>query len=357
MHRVHEAMLASNYQIAIDVLAPILDSAALKKQLSMEELCGAEMIAADCYSHLQQFDLALVHAQRSTKLARRKHGFRSQEYAMGLWMIGIIQRERKMIAAARKAITEAISIMKDSEDKLKYGGLLCESICCDQDCGMYAEALATCGEAIIVLDEHTDSEYYSDVLNASAICYHKLKQWPEAFRLYMSAAEAARDNLGQIHCKHATVRTNMALFLRDMKQYELALKWFDQVLAITEELYDEQDPCYLRVLADIAETKQLIAIADRGSINVGHDFRMCNWCSTISDRVNTCPCVRAWYCDAECQLNDWPAHKPNCNVCMVCDKFLDTVLRCSRCKRGKYCGPECSKADWLEHKKDCVKKE
>ena len=66
-------------------------------------------------------------------------------------------------------------------------------------------------------------------------------------------------------------------------------------------------------------------------------------------------CRRAWYCDAECQMQHWAAHMLLCDVCHHCNTVLTKILRCSRCKKAKYCNAECSKAHWSQHKTECVR--
>jgi hypothetical protein len=105
---------------------------------------------------------------------------------------------------------------------------------------------------------------------------------------------------------------------------------------------------------DLAAARQVAAQSDRGALDVGHNFRMCNLCGAISEIVFTCPCDRAWYCNADCQLQHWPTHKPHCSVYFYCSTLLTKVKRCSRCQTAKYCNAACQMAHWGEHKKECM---
>jgi hypothetical protein len=109
----------------------------------------------------------------------------------------------------------------------------------------------------------------------------------------------------------------------------------------------------IMIAKKLSKVCQLAVQSDRGAIDVGHNFRMCSFCGAVSEAINTCPCVRAWYCNADCQLQHWPTHKPNCAVCFQCSTVLTKVLHCSRCKQAKYCDAACQTAHWTVHK-ECV---
>jgi hypothetical protein len=86
----------------------------------------------------------------------------------------------------------------------------------------------------------------------------------------------------------------------------------EEALAIRQRVYGDQHEPTVQTAMDLAMVRQLAAQSDRGAINVGHNFRMCSWCGVVSEIIFTCPCDRAWYCNAECQLQHWPTHKPQC---------------------------------------------
>jgi hypothetical protein len=120
-------------------------------------------------------------------------------------------------------------------------------------------------------------------------------------------------------------------------------------------MFGDQHGQSVMVAKKLTEVHQLAKQADRGAIDVGHNFRMCS-CGAVSEAINTCPCVRAWYCNADCQLQHWPTHMPNCIVCFQCNTELIKVKHCSRCQQAKYCNAACQTAHWSLHKKECVSK-
>lgn len=45
------------------------------------------------------------------------------------------------------------------------------------------------------------------------------------------------------------------------------------------------------------------------------EYFPCNNCKKKSDKIKKCSrCLLAWYCDAECQKNDWVNHKFKCKI-------------------------------------------
>jgi hypothetical protein len=141
----------------------------------------------------------------------------------------------------------------------------------------------------------------------------------------------------------------------NLNQYEEAIPRFEEALAIRQRVFGDQHEDTVTLAKKLAGVRQLAAQSDRSAIDVGHNFRMCSCCGAVSEAINTCPCVRAWYCDADCQLQHWPTHKPHCSVCFQCSTVLTKVLDCSRCKQAKYCNnAACQTVHWSVHKKECV---
>ncbi len=153
--------------------------------------------------------------------------------------------------------------------------------------------------------------------------------------------------------EYATALYNLARLFADLKQYEEAIPRMEEVLAIEKRVFGDQHERTAQTAKQLAMVRQLAAQSDRGAIDVGHNFRMCSWCGAVSEAINTCPCVRAWYCNADCQLQHWPTHKPQCRVCFYCST-VTKVKRCSRCQIAKYCNAACQTEHWGEHKTACA---
>jgi hypothetical protein len=162
-----------------------------------------------------------------------------------------------------------------------------------------------------------------------------------AIACYEEAVEHSRNLHGKNHPEYATGVHNHACLFFDLKQYE-AIPRLEEALAIEQRVFGAQH--------DQSGVAQIRSCA----IDVGHNFRMCSWCGAVSEAINTCPCVRAWYLNADCQLQHWPTHKPHCSVCYPCSTVRIKVLDCSRCKQAKYCNAACQTAHWSLHKKECV---
>ncbi len=224
----------------------------------------------------------------------------------------------------------------------------------DRDQKRYKEALVVYDKAKAILAQHKEENEYGVLLTSMGICHKRLQQWSEAVACFKEDVQHSRNLLGNNHPEYATTQYNLADLFADLKQYEEAIPRYEEALAIDQRVYGDQHDQTIRTAKELARVRQLAAQSDRGAIDVGHNFRMCSWCGAVSEAINTCPCVRAWYCNADCQLQHWPTHKPHCSVCFQCSTVLTKVLHCSRCKQAKYCNAVCQTAHWSVHKKECA---
>ncbi len=102
--------------------------------------------------------------------------------------------------------------------------------------------------------------------------------------------------------------------MSSLKRYEEALPRFEEVLAIRQKVFGARHERTIEVVVELAFVRQQ-ACLPRRDINVGHEFRMCSLCENVQESMSACPCFRAWYCGADCQLQHWAAHQPHCYVC------------------------------------------
>ncbi len=91
----------------------------------------------------------------------------------------------------------------------------------------------------------------------------------------------------------------------------------------------------------------------RDKIDMGHELRMCTQCGNIQENMNVCPCFRAWYCGADCQVQHWATHKAHCNVCLHCNALL-TKTTLLALQQGQVINAACQKAHWSQHKTECM---
>lgn len=210
----------------------------------------------------------------------------------------------------------------------------------------YIECLSLYEEAkkIFVENKYEDSHRK---LIVKLIHYHqKLYQFDKAFTCCKQLIKLTPQKTNE----YGDVLIHLSSLYYNLKQYEKACVLMEEALTIKN--VDKQT-----VETKLTEIREKARIVHRESLEVGHMYRICNECDTITENMDICNgCCRAWYCNKECQLRHWPTHKPLCVVCMNCDKPLnrDTILlRCSLCNSAKYCDEECLKANLEEHKKTC----
>jgi hypothetical protein len=131
----------------------------------------------------------------------------------------------------------------------------------------------------------------------------------------------------------------------DVEQYEDAISRLEEVLAIFQKGYSDQHESPVDVAKGLAFVLEQAQQSHRGDIDVGHNHRLCSQCGKVKEMTDARNgCRRAWYCDAECQMQHWATHRPLCDVCHHCGTALTKILQCSRCKKAKDCNVECSKA-------------
>ncbi len=336
----------------------LLPLQAKRKKLSPQQEYEAVVGLGGCYRFLDDFKAALPHVARAVVLAQLLYGPRSLGHAKALKELCMVQAGLKAFPAARKAIAEALTIMEERglQQHEQFGSMLVVLGGLDREQERYKEALVIFDKAKAVLVQHREGSAYGALLTNMAVCHRNLQQWSEAVACYKEAVEHLCKLHGNNHPEYATTLYNLAVAFAQLKQFDEAIPRCEEALAIFQRVYGDQHERIVQIAKHLAEVRQLGAQSDRGAINVGHNFRMCSCCGAVSEIIFTCPCDRAWYCNAECQLQHWPTHKPQCSVCFYCSTLLTKVMHCSRCKTAKYCNAACQTAHWSEHKKDCVPK-
>ena len=345
---------AGNYRGGLALLLPLL-----KEKLSPQQELNVSVWLSGSYHFLEDFKAALPHAEHHVVLEQQLSGPRSLGHAMALKVVCMVHRGLKAFPAARKAIKEALAIMDElglQQDE-EYGGMLGGLGDVDREQGQYKEALVIYSKAKAVLVQYKEGHDYGTLLTNLATCHTKLYQWNEAVACYKESVEHSRNVHGANHPEYATNLYNLAFLFAQLKQYEEAIPRYEEALVIHQRVFGNQHQLTVDLAKHLADARQKAKQTRREQIDVGHMYRMCNQCGNVAETVEVCDgCARAWYCDADCQLQHWPTHKPLCNVCLQCNKCLygTVIMRCARCKQAKYCDVDCQKAHWTEHKKECV---
>jgi tetratricopeptide (TPR) repeat protein len=216
----------------------------------------------------------------------------------------------------------------------------------DREQGRYKEGLVVYDKAKAVLAQHKEGNNYGALLNNVAFCHERLQQWVEAVACYREAVEHSHNLHGNNHPNYATALYHLAFLFAELKQYEErrpSREW-KRRLPSSRGCSVSSTSALLRP----PRTSPLPPSSLRSAINVGYNFRMCSLYGAVSEIIFTCPCDHAWYCNAECQLQHWPTHKPHCSVCFYCSTLLTKVKRCSRFQTAKYCNTACQTAHWSE---------
>jgi hypothetical protein len=185
----------------------------------------------------------------------------------------------------------------------------------------------------------------ASVISATAGYWEQIGDFYVSFKQYRMAS----DYIYCAYISHLSDSYKNNKIALESKDQETKDQWTKKA-AQSEEEAIRLNGCMIRI-------NSLIINKRSGEIDSGCDFLLCNHCMKISDDMKFCTgCVKAWYCNEECQLADWTKHKPHCYVCQLCDKVLSHIVpfpHCSICKKTYYCGEECQKEHWKDHKDVC----
>ncbi len=186
---------AGNYRGAVALLELLRPRA--KEKLSPQQECNVVGWLSTCYRFLDDFKAALPHAQRLLALQQQLHGPRSWQHAEALKGLSMVQRKLKAFPQARKAITEALSIIDElgHQQDEQYGSMLLVLGDLDYDQGQYKEALAIYDKAKAVLVHYKRGCDYGALLSNMAGCLVRLSQWNEGVACHKEAVEHSRTHL------------------------------------------------------------------------------------------------------------------------------------------------------------------
>lgn len=99
-------------------------------------------------------------------------------------------------------------------------------------------------------------------------------------------------------------------------------------------------------------------------------YRICLWCNKYDISAKVCSgCNSVYYCNLDCQRNHWKIHKKQCNIlkyshnkshfsnicCNNCNQYNMQAKICNKCNLVYYCNADCQKNNWENHKSICEK--
>lgn len=404
-NNVEEAILlaweqkkAGNPEAALAILLPLWN-ARKEKTMSPDEELAAVSILRDCNLHrgAQRAKLALPYAHEAVRMAQP----RSEKHATALRQLGVAQTWLKQFQAARESYVESLAVLNErGVPQDAHTAMTVASLGVLEDAqGNYESAMKFYCEARKIF-EHSDlldHMAHADLLDHMAQCYEKLHIWDQSYVCRKECVAAALAILGPNHQIYVKYLTDFAFFHTKLRQFTTALSLFDDATALIGNVRGEN----AGLMRSVAKMRTFLASKDFDV--VGHPFRMCNKCCKVDKiernfcsgcckvwycnadcqrqdwplhkehcgvhvqctycgkfgRMDMCRgCSKAWYCGADCQLQHWEAHKADCSVCIVCSQTMEhpkKIQYCSCCKEAKYCGAECQLQHWSEHRKDCTK--
>jgi hypothetical protein len=161
LERAEKEHDAGNYRAGVELLRLLLRPKRKEKLPAQQEYQAVARLS-DCYRCLLDFKAALPHVQRWVVLAQQLFGPRSDGHAQALKGLCMVQAGLKAFPAARKAISEAVVIMRNWACKdEEYGSMLVVLGGLDREQERYKESLVIYDKAKAVLAQHKEGNYCS----------------------------------------------------------------------------------------------------------------------------------------------------------------------------------------------------
>lgn len=325
-----------------------------KKNLEPTVKAAVIFKLAACYTMILDHKSALIYISQHVELAAEIYNKLHPEYASSLHQLAKVQASLQM-EEADGTIQEALTIMMDLglTNDSKYG-LMCFTAGALYFCQTNpAKALIYYEKSKKLVEKMMDDDYYALLMTNMALCHKELHQWNEA---HAALKECLLNKSKLKESGQATILYTLGGVYASLKQYEKDLPLLEESASIQEA----QKYLNIKVMREeLAVIREQARNPLRETIDVGHEYRMCNHCERIKNDSRPCGgCYKVFYCDEECQHAHWATHKPDCHVCFQCSTPLDrkaNILRCSACKKAMYCNLTCQLAHWEGHKADCKK--
>jgi len=347
------------YQKAIDLVIPLLQHPHKKKLVVRQELDVLNLLV---YVHrvLLKHKIALSYAEKYLELTQRSFKFESLERAIALRILSMVNRDLENLTPANDNITKALNIMKKLklDQSQEYESMLMVFASIKYKKGQFKKALKIYTKVSVLASRNVQAREYSILLNEIALCHQKLQQWDKAIDCYKRQIGHGLKLNANDHIDHATALWNFGNLYFDLGQFNDALQLLEEGRVIYRKICGDQNEITIYKTKRIIELRESIKSLDREPTLL-HNFRMCHNCEKIKEDMEHCTgCYKAWYCNKECQLEDWPGHKSECHVCMRCDTLLskgdEDILKCDKCKKAKYCSLDCQTAHLDEHLEVCM---
>lgn len=341
---------------------------------------------------------ALEWAKEYLKNTKRLWKRDSVQYVCALHEMASVALAMHNITEADAFIEQAFKILNKlgMQDSVIYSAVRlvqCELL---RTQGLFQAALATYLVVWQRLQNSKGCVNYIHAIEGIAYCHYELEIYDEALRFYHELVEISTDKSKPIVLISMSV---MARIYRNLRQFDIALAYMETVRVMYRETLGSDHEKTIELTQKIQQCR-----AEQYTRPTGKRFpyRMCNYCNKISKTpLQKCPCLRAYYCNADCQTKDWLIHRPNCIRCCGCDEIfvselgtrkwfhcptcyvmkycsakcrdahvdhpdctphcfvchikVDVAKKCSRCLATTYCSEVCQKLDWSIHKAECKK--
>jgi tetratricopeptide (TPR) repeat protein len=362
IEKASELSKKGQYKEAIELVTPLLN-----KKMSLKYELNTKIVLWNSYANIGDIDSGVPFLNDSLILTDKTSGPFSDVKQQMLTIACNFYRQKDMY---KELLTYALELNKIHEHIGKTDlKSLKDIVKAGFEIGDYKLVINTCEKIISIPGKKSSSES-AEIMNMMMHCHKHLNQWVEAFAICKPLINLIDTNANLIDIDGH--REDIGNLFLSLKQFEMAKKFYydayrsvsEQEKEVNERLktrdvnmtgeIDKIHEAFGKALIDTSNTlhedvirlqkcledvNELIKDRSSGELDTDHNFRLCNHCEMIMEGMMFCTgCMKAWYCNEECQLADWTKHKPNCYVCQLCDTIVyhdplpeSGLLYCSRC--------------------------
>jgi tetratricopeptide (TPR) repeat protein len=200
---------------------------------------------------------ALNYLQRALNLRVKHYGHRtSPDVANVLVMLANINKKVRKFNESMQHYTEALGIYKGCNGSVHetVAETLCSMASLKRSTHHYEEAISLYDKAIAIYKSlQTHPSKVAQILGSIGAVYEKRKMLDEALIRYEAALSLQKEIYGgEIHSEVANSMTNMAVILKNQKNYSLSHLYYQKSLEIRKALYGSNHPDVAQSMNNLA---------------------------------------------------------------------------------------------------------
>jgi tetratricopeptide (TPR) repeat protein len=265
-----------------------------------------------CHANLGEDEKAIACADEMLEIGRdvpRVYGYASLQKAM---LLKRLNKDAEALLHARNAERAGLTRFHVELETCLFSCLLA--------LGNNARDEGRCADAVALMREcekyvNGNAEYHSAVMNVLCYCYTDLGDVKRAFECRKKDVEVVEAGLGREHVRYAYSVGQMGQHLLYLKRFAAAETMFEESLRVRRLLLGDDDALTRETLLhwELARISLRYRVSASKPYAPPNPVGQCESCENVGEGLGCCTsCKRVWYCNAECQMSHWAAHKAHC---------------------------------------------